>query len=86
MILARIDGHATVAVGHPSLKGQTLVICTPVGPDGKNAGAPFVAIDPMNAGIHATVYITTDGSHTQMLTGDPKSPIRNQVMGILDAA
>ena len=84
MILARIDGHAVISIGHPSLKGQTIVLCTPIDENGADAGAPFAALDPMGAGQHARVFITTDGSWTQNAVHDDRSPIRNQVMGIVD--
>jgi microcompartment protein CcmK/EutM len=84
MILARIDGHAVTSIGHPSLIGQTIVFCTPIDETGASAGSPFAALDPMNAGIHARVFITTDGSWTQDAVHDDHSPIRNQVMGIID--
>ncbi|MFT5826937.1 MAG: ethanolamine utilization protein EutN, partial [Yoonia sp.] len=41
-------------------------------------------VDPMGAGLHARVFITTDGSWTQGTVHDDRSPIRNQIMGIVD--
>jgi len=84
MLLARVDGHATASIGHPSLKGQKIVLCTPIDEHGGDAGAPFAAIDPIGAGQHARVFITTDGTWTQGTVHDETSPIRNQVMGIID--
>ncbi|MFQ3224160.1 MAG: ethanolamine utilization protein EutN [Lentimonas sp.] len=84
MILARIDGHVVTSIGHPSLTGQTIVLCTPIDETGADAGAPFAAVDPMGAGLHARVFITTDGSWTQGTVHDDRSPIRNQIMGIVD--
>jgi len=84
MLLARIDGHAVTSIGHPSLQSQTIVLCTPIDENGMDAGAPFAALDPIGAGRHAKVFITTDGSWTQNAVHDEHSPIRNQVMGIVD--
>ncbi len=84
MLHARIDGYATATIAHPSLKGQTIVLCTPVDENGKDAGMPFAAVDPIGAGRHARVVITTDGSWTQNTVHDETSPIRNQVIGIID--
>ena len=84
MLLARIDGHVVVSIGHPSLKAQTIVLCTPINELGVAEGAPFAAIDTMGAARHAKVFITTDGSWTQGTVHDDHSPIRNQVMGIVD--
>ena len=84
MLIARIDGHATSSIGHSSLKGQRIVLCTPVNEHGQDAGSPFAALDPLGGGLHSKVIITTDGSWTQELVGDDQSPLRNQVMGIID--
>ena len=84
MVLARIDGFLTASVAHPSLSGQKIVICTPIDESGKATGAPFASLDPIGGGLHAKVFITTDGSCSQSTVGDDHSPIRNQVMGILD--
>lgn len=85
MLHARIDGYATATIAHPSLRGQTIVLCTPVDELGRDAGAPFAAVDPIGAGRHARVFITTDGSWTQDTVHDDSSPIRNQVMGLIDS-
>ena len=84
MLLARIDGFATATIAHPSLRGQKIVLCTPVDEVGAEAGSPFAAVDPIGAGRHSTVFITTDGSWTQNTVHDESSPIRNQVIGIVD--
>jgi ethanolamine utilization protein EutN len=86
MILARIDGHATASIAHRSLKGQKIVLCSPVDESGMVCGAPVAAIDPIGAGLHARVFISTDGSWTQQCLGDPKSPVRNQIIGIIDSS
>lgn len=85
MILARVDGHAVTSIGHPSLKAQKIVLCTPIDEHGADAGAPFAALDPIGAGQHTRVFITTDGSWTQNTVHDETSPIRNQIMGLVDA-
>jgi microcompartment protein CcmK/EutM len=85
MLLARIDGFATATIRHPSLRGQKIVLCTPVDEDGADAGSPFAALDPIGAGRHTKVFITTDGSWTQDTVHDKTSPIRNQVIGIIDS-
>lgn len=86
MLLARVDGHVVISIGHPSLKSQTIVLCTPIDEAGASTGSPFAAIDPIGAGRHTRVFITTDGSWTQNTLHDETSPIRNQVMGLVDAA
>ena len=84
MILARIEGHATSTICHPSLVGQKIVLCTPIDERGQSTGSPIAAIDPIGAGLHAQVFISTDGWYTQECLGDDTSPVRNQVIGIID--
>ncbi len=85
MLLARVDGHVVISTGHPSLKAQKIVLCTPVDEQGADTGPPFGAVDPIGAGRHTRVFVTTDGSWTQNTLHDMTSPIRNQVMGLVDA-
>ncbi len=84
MILARVDGQATATVAHPSLKGQKLLFCTPVDEKGQATGLAIAAVDPLGAGRHSLVFITTDGQWTQGTVHDDHSPIRNQVIGLVD--
>ncbi len=85
MLLARIDGTIVATACHPSLRGHRTVICQPLDPDGRDEGTPVLAIDPLGAGLHQRVVLSTDGSATRKLVGDPKSPLRNLVIGIVDA-
>lgn len=85
MIHARIDGTIVTAISHPSMVGRRTVICQPLDAEGQDQGAPILAYDPLVAGLHQRVMVSTDGSATRELVGDPKSPLRNFVMGILDA-
>lgn len=84
MILARIDGVIVSTVSHPSLTGCRSVICQPLDGDGRDEGAPILAIDPLGAGQHQCVLISTDGAKTREYVGDPKSPLRNMILAILD--
>jgi ethanolamine utilization protein EutN len=84
MIHARVDGHAVSTVCHPSLRGQKIALCTPIDENGNSTGSPIAAIDPLGAGQHTRVFITTDGSWTQDVVHDDASPIRNQIIGLID--
>lgn len=84
MILARVDGVIVTTVCHPSLVGHRSVICQPLDEQGREEGAPILAIDPLSAGQHQRVLVSTDGSHTRNQVKDQKSPLRNIIMGIVD--
>jgi microcompartment protein CcmK/EutM len=84
MILARIDGSVVATHKHASYKGQRLALCQPVAGDGSPEGAPIVAIDPHRAALHQRVIVSTDGMAAREMVGDPKSPVRHMIIGILD--
>jgi microcompartment protein CcmK/EutM len=84
MQLARIDGNIVSTISHPSLKGWRTVICQPLDGDGKDEGFPVLAIDPLGAGMHQNVILSTDGSTTREVVKDKNSPLRNIIIGISD--
>lgn len=84
MLLARVEGNLTSTRKHPSFEGWRLVICQPINNGGVPEGVPQVAIDPYGAGMHQRVIISSDGSAARAAVGDPKSPARWIVIGIVD--
>jgi microcompartment protein CcmK/EutM len=84
MLLARVEGSVIATRKHPSFTGCRLLICQPIGGGGEPEGVPQVAIDPIGAGMHERVIISSDGSATRRAVGDPKSPARWLVVGIVD--
>lgn len=84
MNLARIDGNVVSAACHPSMEGFRTVICQPVDAEGNDEGTPVLAVDCLGAGLHELVILSTDGSATRELVKDPKTPLRNLIVGIVD--
>jgi len=84
MFLARVEGNVTSTRKHPSLEGWRLLICQPISKEGTPEGAPQVAIDPHGAGMHERVIISSDGAASRKVVGDPKSPVRWMIIGIVD--
>ncbi len=84
MILARVDGVIVSTVCHPSMTGCRTIICQPLDESGREEGPPVLAIDPLSAGQHQRVLISTDGSKTRDYVKDPKSPLRNIILAIVD--
>jgi microcompartment protein CcmK/EutM len=84
MTLARIDGTIVPAACHKSMEGCRTVICQPLDEQGRDEGVPVLAVDPFGAAMHQHVILSTDGSATRELVGDPKSPLRNLILGIVD--
>ena len=72
-------------VCHPSMRGCRTVICQPLDEQGREEGRPILAVDPYGAGERQRVILSTDGSATRAYVGDPKSPLRNMVVAVVDA-
>lgn len=85
MITAKVIGHATSTVKHPTLEHKTLLIVMPLMADGlRPDGPPLLAVDCMGAGIGETVLLTSDGAAMRDLLAVENSPIRWATMGIVD--
>lgn len=84
MFLARVEGSLTATRKHPSLEGWRLVVCQPISREGKPEGGPQIAIDSLGAGMHQRVVISSDGSAARAAVGDPKSPVRWIITGVVD--
>ena len=61
-----------------------MIICQPLDEKGGDEGSPILALDPHGAGQHQRVILSTDGSATREYVGDPRSPLRNIIIGIVD--
>lgn len=86
MYIARIDGTLTSTVKHASLAGARLLIGQRIGASGEEVGEPQVLVDPIGARRGNRVIVTTDGDHARRLLGDPRTPVRLTVLGIVDEA
>jgi len=84
MLLARVEGNVVATRKHPSLEGWRLVVCQPINNAGEPEGVPQIAIDSHGAGMHQRVILSSDGSAARNAVGDPKSPARWLVLGIVD--
>ena len=78
MQTARVIGHATATLKHPSLNGWKLVVLQPL--DINNEPDEF----PLGARQGDHVFFTSDTKYIQQVTGHQDSPIRFSVQGILD--
>jgi ethanolamine utilization protein EutN len=81
---ARVIGHVTATVKHPSLNGRKLVVLQPLDIENEPDEFPQLAIDPLGARQGDYVFFTSDTKYIQQLTGKKDSPIRFSIQGILD--
>jgi ethanolamine utilization protein EutN len=84
MQIARVVGHATSTVKHPTLNGWRLLVVQMLTADEKPDGEPVLAIDSLGAPHGGKVIVTTDAVLVRELVGSKNSPIRYSVMGLPD--
>jgi len=81
MLLARVNGHATSTVKHPSLRAAKMILAQPIRSLTKE---PLLVLDRLGAASGDVVLITSDGKRARELVGDENSPARWTVIGIID--
>lgn len=84
MYLARVEGSVIATRKHASFNGWRLLICQPISLAGEPEGAPQVALDPVGAGMHQRVIISSDGAAARQTVRDNRSPARWLVVGVVD--
>ena len=85
MQIAKVLGHVTATVKHPSLNGWKLIVLQPLDQQLQEDEFPQLAIDPLGARKGDLVFFTSDTKYIQQLVKRKDSPIRFSVQGILDA-
>ena len=83
MILARIVGTVVATRKDARLEGCKLLIVQPLDPEGRDAGAPAVAVDTVSAGYTETVLVVT-GSSARMTARTKDAPVDAAIVGIVD--
>ncbi len=81
MLLGTVEGHATSTIKHCSLRGVKLVLVQPVR---SMTAEPVLAVDRIGAAVGDVVMISSDGKGTREFVGDPTSPARWTIVGIVD--
>jgi len=72
-------------VKHPAFAGRSLFVVQPLDERGTDAGASFVAIDHVQAGVGDKVLVLTEGNGVrQILQMGDQVPIRSIIVGIVD--
>ncbi|MBM4059486.1 MAG: ethanolamine utilization protein EutN [Planctomycetes bacterium] len=83
MLIARVIGHGHAAVQHRSLRGTRLLLVEPLRAPSTD---PVLAMDRIGAAVGDRVLVSSDGESARNAVGDPSSPLRWTVVGIVDAA
>lgn len=81
MLLARICGHATATVKHPSLAGCRMLLAQPLR---SLTREPLLVLDRLGAHVGDLVLITSDGRGARAVVGRDDTPVRWTVAGVVD--
>lgn len=81
---ARVLGHATATVRHPSLASWRLLVVQPLSATGAADGDPQLAIDDLGCGRGDLVILSSDGASVTERVGRNDTPIRWAVIGVVD--
>ena len=90
MFLARVTGAVVATQKAETMTGQKLLVVEPVRVDPHDrgrlvsAGRPFIAVDPLGAGIGQMVLIV-QGSSARLMPETEKLPVDTAVIGIVDS-
>ncbi len=83
MLLAKVIGNVVATRKDESLVGVKLLVMQPIDPDGKESGAPFVAVDGVGAGYDEVVFYAR-AKEGAMALPDPFAPVDAGITGIID--
>jgi ethanolamine utilization protein EutN len=84
MLIGRVIGEVISTQKHPSHAGQKLLMVAMLDLDGSEKGAPFIAVDSVNAGVGDRVLLATDGWAAMTAVNRPQSPIDTAIIGVID--
>lgn len=86
MRYCRVVAPMWATAKHPAFAGRPLFVVQPLDERGGDAGASFVAVDHVQAGIGDRVVVLTEGNGVrQILKAGDIVPIRSIIVGIVDA-
>ena len=85
MRTCRVVGPMWASVKHPAFASRPMFVVQPIDEKGAAAGASFVAIDTVQAGVGDRVIVLTEGNGVrQILKMGDQVPIRSMIVGIVD--
>ena len=84
MLLGRVIGEVVATQKHSSHQDLKLLMVATLDLEGKQRGAPFVAVDSAGAGVGDQVLLATDGWAAMTAIGRLGSPIDAAVIGVVD--
>ncbi len=85
MILCRVIGNAVATVKHPCFEGKSVLVCQPVGLDGRTPkGRSFLSVDSVQAGQGDLVLVAREGNCARQVLGRDEDPLHSVILGVVD--
>jgi ethanolamine utilization protein EutN len=84
MQLAKVLGHATSTIKHPTLNGWRMLVVQPLDAREEPDGVPIIALDALGSGRGDRVLISSDGKAAREMIGADNSPARWSIIGLAD--
>ncbi len=84
MLIGRVIGDIVASEKHASHEGMKLLLVAQLDLDGNERGAPFVAVDSVDAGVGDRVLLAVDGWAAMTAVNRLQSPIDAAVVGVID--
>ena len=95
MKICRVLGTVVGAAHHPAYDGHKLLVVAPLDEMGEPAGASFLAVDTVQAGVGDRVLVNQEGNGAGQILGrrgtpagvpdgERRPPIRSLIVGIID--
>lgn len=85
MILSKVVGDVVATQKHATHEDIKLLLVRQIDPRGQERGAPFVAVDVLDAGVGDTVLLTLDGWAAMTAVKRARAPIDAAVIAVVDA-
>ncbi len=85
MLLSKVVGEVVATQKHATHDAVKLLLVRQVDRAGAEIGAPFVAVDTLDAGAGDTVLLTLDGWAAMTAVKRPKAPIDAAVIAVVDS-
>jgi ethanolamine utilization protein EutN len=84
MKLCRVLGTVVATAKHPTYDGHKLLVVQPLDEKGERAGASFLAVDVVQAGVGDLVLVMSEGNGVRQILKQQILPIRSLIVGIVD--
>ena len=84
MTLCKVIGTLVATQKNEHFREQKMLICQPVGLDGRFIGRDLVALDTVDAGIGDNVLVVQEGQAAAQVLKNKKVPVHSVIVAVID--